>query len=182
MNTALSQKKWWFRTFLLIIVSIAFYYFINKMENVNETIEKIEILFLPLGVFSSSLSILIVKEISEIREDYHKKAAREIYDKALDEKEELNFYISYTKVQDYIDIINYDLDGPKEMKINIEKLERIDVFLSKFPKIAMKRYGKNYKDSYNIYLASLDDFQDHHIKNNHDLINAAKLCIMYYVY
>lgn len=168
--------KWIIAVGFFIIISIIFYYLMYENDKRSEYMEKLELFFLPLEILSLLLSIFIIKEVSEIKKDYQKKAARDIFKKELTLETELDFYISYNQFKKSIYMIKYNSNSLEEMKKNSEKLEKIDPFLSKFPKVAMDKYNEDYKKNYDHYKDSLENFEDKHFENNIELINGAKIC------
>lgn len=153
-------------------------------------------LFRPIEIISTFLSVLILKEVVDIKKDYYKKATSEKHKESKISQENLEFLTMYMEEERKMNKIKKDCKNFQDMKENIQYLNDICPFLKMFQntisdRLFEKEDTEKYRNSFKRFKESIDFFSsdnsefgiedtnkaDEYIDNIKDLIDHSTICI-----
>lgn len=176
--------------FIIIYIII----FISNMYFNKEILSYFGTLFRPLEIISTFISILILKEISEIKTDYYKKARSEKHRNTKESIENLQFYSLYQKKEQFIDQIISNCENFQNMESKVTVLEEIMPFLEMFQgNISERLYEskdtRQYKNCFRVFKESIEFIsnkdintikkrtEEYYYNNNKRLLNESVICV-----
>lgn len=184
------NKNFICKVFIMYLLLLGSIYMLEKKDCTF-----FSILVRPVEIMSAFLSIIIIKEVSDIKKDYIAIAESEKHNQSKKFKEEVRFFTLYKKKYDELQKIIKnceDFSDMADMKVELETIKPLLLMFSNDISVYVyvKKDQEKHKERYQFYIHSLDFLKisqsndsrldnqkrEKFFKNNIDLIEDVVTC------